>query len=163
MCDYSLCGLPNRLAVDGEDLVVHKFPTLSMGLASPTDLQVQQPVKEPVSDRSLWTRIKHLFEPDAEPAVPVAVCIPPGARLILKGIPADMQSRYHIQAEESVVFVQTSANPNTYRDAIQFHSGRQVLLQDLREGMGIEVLSLAGAFLGDEPEFAGSVHRNVER
>ena len=32
MCDYSLAGIPNRLAVEGEQLVVHRFPA-SMGLA----------------------------------------------------------------------------------------------------------------------------------
>jgi len=26
MCDYSLAGIPNRLAVEGEQLVVHRFP-----------------------------------------------------------------------------------------------------------------------------------------
>jgi hypothetical protein len=26
MCDYSLAGVPNRLAVEGEELVVHRFP-----------------------------------------------------------------------------------------------------------------------------------------
>jgi hypothetical protein len=32
MCDYSLAGVPNRLAVEGEQLVVHRFPTGSVGL-----------------------------------------------------------------------------------------------------------------------------------
>jgi hypothetical protein len=35
MCDYSLAGVPNRLAVEGEELVVHRFPTGALGLASP--------------------------------------------------------------------------------------------------------------------------------
>jgi len=35
MCDYSLAGNPNRLAVEGEELVVHPFPTGALGLASP--------------------------------------------------------------------------------------------------------------------------------
>ena len=39
MCDYSLGGLPNRLAVEGEELIVHRFPTQSIGLASPADLE----------------------------------------------------------------------------------------------------------------------------
>jgi hypothetical protein len=39
MCDYSLGGLPNRLAVDGEELIVHRFPTHSIGLASAADWQ----------------------------------------------------------------------------------------------------------------------------
>jgi hypothetical protein len=34
MCDYSLAGIPNRLAVEGEELVVHPFPTGALGLAS---------------------------------------------------------------------------------------------------------------------------------
>ena len=35
MCDYSLMAVPNRLAQEGEDLVTHRFPTGSLGLASP--------------------------------------------------------------------------------------------------------------------------------
>jgi hypothetical protein len=38
MCDYSLQGLPNRLAVVGEQLVTYRFPTRSVGLATPTDI-----------------------------------------------------------------------------------------------------------------------------
>jgi len=33
MCDYSLMGVPNRLAQEGEDLVTHRFRTGSLGLA----------------------------------------------------------------------------------------------------------------------------------
>jgi hypothetical protein len=35
---------------------------------------------------------------------------------------------------------------NSYRDAIRFSNGYQIRLQDLREGMRLEVLSLAGAY-----------------
>ncbi len=38
MCDYSLHTYPNRLAADGENLVVHRFGAGSLGLASPADL-----------------------------------------------------------------------------------------------------------------------------
>ena len=38
MCDYSLMGVPNRLAREAEKLTVHRFPTGTLGLASPTDL-----------------------------------------------------------------------------------------------------------------------------
>jgi hypothetical protein len=34
MCDYSLHGIPNRLAEEGEVLVVHRFFTGSKGLTS---------------------------------------------------------------------------------------------------------------------------------
>ena len=36
MCDYSLAGLRTRLAVEGEELVVYRFPTGSIGLTSST-------------------------------------------------------------------------------------------------------------------------------
>ena len=35
MCDYSLQGIENRLAEEGEVLVVHRFHTGSKGLSSP--------------------------------------------------------------------------------------------------------------------------------
>jgi hypothetical protein len=35
MCDYSLAGIPNRLAAEGEQLMVFRFPTGARGLASP--------------------------------------------------------------------------------------------------------------------------------
>jgi hypothetical protein len=42
MCDYSLMGIPNRLAEEGEDLVAHRFPTGSVGFASPRDLWINR-------------------------------------------------------------------------------------------------------------------------
>jgi hypothetical protein len=38
MCDYSLMHYPNRLAVNGDELVVHRFLSGSIGLASEADL-----------------------------------------------------------------------------------------------------------------------------
>jgi len=143
MCDYSLCGIPNRLAAEGEELVVHKFSTGSMGLASPADLPAPQPVAE-TTKKTFWQAVKSFFEPIRQPAVAPAVCIPPGAQLIMKDIPADLQRQYRVSAEEGVVFTQISADVNSYRDAVRFSNGYQVRLQDLREGMRVEVLSLAG-------------------
>ena len=37
MCDYSLMSIPNRLASVGEELVVHRFETGAIGLASYCD------------------------------------------------------------------------------------------------------------------------------
>jgi hypothetical protein len=39
MCDYSLQGIRNRLAEEGETLVVHRFYTGSKGLTSPKYLK----------------------------------------------------------------------------------------------------------------------------
>ena len=114
MCDYSLAGVPNRLAVEGEQLVVHRFSTGSVGLASPCS--------------SLSSK-----------ETP-AVCIPPGARLRLRDIPQALQ--IGVNATEEVTFVQLSAEAYQYRDAVRFGNGREVLLQCLRCGQHVEVLSL---------------------
>ena len=79
MCDYSLAGVPNRLAVEGEQLVVHPFPTGSVGLAS---------------------RCSPLLSKGT-----LAVCIPPGARLRLRDIPEALQLRFGLNATEEVTFV----------------------------------------------------------
>jgi len=144
MCDYSLCGVPNRLAVEGEELVFHRFPTGSMGLASPVDLATvhASPSAEP---KGVWQRIKNFIEGEVTLRSVTAVCIPPGAQLVLKSMPEDLQQKWQIGAEESAFFIQTSANANSYRDAVCFYDGTQVSLQSFREGIRAEVLSLGGA------------------
>jgi hypothetical protein len=42
-----------------------------------------------------------------------------------------------------VTFVQRTAEPFRYRDAIRFGDGQQVLLQKLSDGLRMDVLSLA--------------------
>jgi hypothetical protein len=149
MCDYSLGGLPNRLAVDGEELIVHRFSTHSIGLASSADLQIMKIRESLQRDQSLWQRIKKLFAPASDCRSVLAICVPPGARLVLKSIPMDLRCKWSVGADESVFFMQTSAEVNTYRDALRFRTGRQVLLQELREGMRVTVVSLGGDFSGD--------------
>jgi hypothetical protein len=142
MCDYSLCGIPNRLAAEGEQLVVHKFCTGSMGLASPADLQV--PVATVETKKSFWQHVKDFFEPGHPAALMPAVCIPPGAQLIVKDLPIDLQRQCRVGEREAVTFTQLTADVNSYRDAIRFRNGYEIRLQDLREGMRVEVISLAG-------------------
>jgi hypothetical protein len=148
MCDYSLCGIPNRLAVEGEELVVHRFSTGSMGLASLEDLQVFKRLKEAAPRETLWQRVKTFFDPPSQSATVPAVCIPPGAHLIVSNIPADLQRRCRVSHEETAVFTQITSEFNSYRDAVRFYSGYQVRLQELREGIHMQVLSLA-----DTPEY----------
>jgi|ERR1700682_2171711 len=121
MCDYSLASVPNRLAVEGEQLVACRFFTGSMGLTS--------------GDGSLW---RLWFK--QTPAV--CVCVPPGARLLLRDIPKDLQGQVNVQATEEVTFVQLSAEAYRYRDAVRFRNGEEVLLQRLKCGQRVEVLSL---------------------
>jgi len=122
MCDYSLAGIPNRLATEGEQLMVHCFSTGARGLTSP---------------HASWWRFWSKQTP--------AVCVPPGARLILRDIPKDLQRQFHVDATEEVTFVQLSAEAYQYRDAVRFRNGREVLLQRLRCGQRVEVLSLCSS------------------
>jgi hypothetical protein len=119
MCDYSLAGIPNRLAAEGEQLTVYPFSTGALGLTSPN-----------ASRWRFWSKQTR------------AVCVPPGARLLLRDIPKDLQRQFDVRATEEVTFVQLSAEAYQYRDAVQFRNGREVLLQRLKCGQRVEVLSL---------------------
>ncbi len=119
MCDYSLAGLPNRLAVEGEQLVVHRFETGAIGLA-PSCAGLKQ----------------FFFRAPA-------VCIPPGAQLRLRDIPRYLQTELGVEEVEQVRFVQQSAEAFTYRDAVRFPNGKELLLQKLRCGQRVDVLSLS--------------------
>ncbi len=147
MCDYSLHGLPNRLAREGEDLVAHRFSTGAIGLASPADMRCQMESKP--GKQGFWTAIKALFLPPLHPETP-AVCIPPGATLRLIGIPTSLQRELGIGPDETVTFTQTTAMAQTFHDAVRFANGRQLLLQFLKEGQRVRVLSLGG----QDPEYA---------
>ena len=136
MCDYSLMGVPNRLACEGEDLVVYEFRTGSRGLTADTS----------VTNTDTQTRygfVKRLFgnlEPER-----VAVCIPPGARLLLSDIAEDVRKSFAVGASEEVTFTQLTATANTYRDAVRFANGREMLLQRLNKGQRVRVLQLSFA------------------
>jgi hypothetical protein len=129
MCDYSLAGVPNRLAVEGEQLVVHRFST-SLGLASP-----RQPLAQSWYQKTT-----------------TAVCVAPGACLLLRDIPEDLQSRFQVGASEEVTFVQLSANAYQYRDAVRFKNGQEILLQKLKCGQRVDVLCLSGTDSRKEEE-----------
>ena len=143
MCDYSLMAVPNRLAREGEELVAHRFPTGSLGLASPADLK--RAIDPPAPARkNLWRTMVDFFNPPKSEPVP-AVCIPPGARLELQDIPARLQQEMGVGPVERVTFTQITAAVNSYRDAVRFGNGREVRLQELREGQRVRVLDLSVA------------------
>jgi len=146
MCDYSLHAFPTRLAEAGEELVVHRFGGGSLGLASPKEVCPAVKARQDDSERRpfwSWQNIKSWFEAvHNAPRRPAAVCIPPGAKLVLRDIPRSLQRELGTGEFEEVTFVQTSANVNTYRDAIRFANGKQLLLQALREGQRVAVVSL---------------------
>ena len=140
MCDYSLMALPNRMARDSEDLVSFKFYTGAMGFASPVDLAPKEP-PAPAPRKTFWTVLKEYFEVGDRPAIP-AVCIPPGARLLLMDIPEKLQLQMGVGRIEEVTFTQVSMEENHFRDAVRFSNGRELLLQRLTAGQRVRVLSL---------------------
>jgi hypothetical protein len=148
MCDYSLYEFPNRLAREGEELVTYRFPLGSLGLASPVELENAQ--GKP-SGKGFWGRSfseRSRYRPSDRPSV-CAICVPPGARLILKDISAQMQRDLGLCPEEGGKFIETSAEAHRHRDAIQLANGCVIPLQHLGEGQRVEILSLvpAGEFV----------------
>jgi hypothetical protein len=127
MCDYSLQGLPNRLAVEGEQLITHRFRTGSMGLATPTDIAAANcPKPQAGCRRPWWSVLKQWLDPEMQLDQVPAVCIPPGAQLFMNHIPEGLMRKFALQAVEDVTFVQLSAEAHRYRDGIQFRNGEQV-------------------------------------
>jgi hypothetical protein len=140
MCDYSLAGFRNRLAVEAEELVVYRFPTGTLGLAAPADVETCQR-----SSRLWWSRA-------ARSKCPTAVCIPPGARLILRDIPRLLQIQLGVGPIEEVTFIQTGVSSGRHRDGIRFRNNQETLLQNLVEGQRAVVRSLSLDSLEEERE-----------
>jgi hypothetical protein len=153
MCDYSLMAIPNRLAVSGEELVVHRFEEGAVGMASASDLRIRQEYRR-VQPHGFWPRLKEFFNAPAGPVIP-AVCIPPGARLLVRDIPAQLRRECGLGSSvEKAVFAQTTATANTFRDALRFQTGKEILLQRFAEGQRVRVLDLSSAE-GRETEQTG--------
>jgi hypothetical protein len=161
MCDYSLMAIQNRLAVSGEDLVVHRFEVGSViGLASACDLDKSREYRK-AQPRGFWQRLKDCFNcPDAL-AIP-AVCIPPGARLLVQDIPLALRRECGFQeGAEEAFFTQLTAAANTFRDAVCFKNGVVVLLQRFAEGQRVRVLDLSSTDDQETPLQRGRLNARV--
>jgi hypothetical protein len=128
MCDYSLHAHPNRLAAEGETLISTRFPGGSMGFTTPSETPCTVSADRHHDAKTL-----------------VAVCIPPGAQLVLENIPARLQQELSVSDTEFVTFTQLGLEAYTHRDAVRFENGREILLQRLNENQRARVLSLADA------------------
>ena len=150
MCDYSLHAQPNRLAREGEELILASFPGGSRGFAPCVEYQEhttwQERQTRPKIDWT-WKGIKtYLRSRAAEPprCPLMAVCVPPGAQLQLEDIPLSMQRELGVSQTEEVIFTQLGYEAYTYRDAVRFNNGKEVLLQRLSHKQRAIVLSLGG-------------------
>lgn len=140
MCDYSLMSLPNRLAVCGEALVVHRFELGAIGLAPISEVKAPE-IIEMAAPKGFIEKLKRsLFPPPRRQCT--AVCIPPGARLLLRDIPEKLQRALGLESDmQEVVF--TEVGTSGFRDAVRFESGTEILLQRLTEGQRVDVLALS--------------------
>jgi len=136
MCDYSLAALRTRLASTGEELVTYRFPTGSLGMTTPAELELYKP-----EFHGWWSSF------DAR-QVPCAICIPHGAQLSLSGIPERLQQKLGISESEEVTFIQMSAEEGRHRDGVRFRNGQEILLQRLAERQRARVLSLSSDPVG---------------
>jgi len=139
MCDYSLYAIHNRLAEEGEELILHRFEAGTLGFASVSDLIKLDSTKKSKRD-SIWTSMRDWLFPQRSEALP-AICIPPGTCLLLTDVPRNVQRILCIAPSEVVVFTELSHRSHFYRDALLLTNGTRVLLQDLPEGIHAIVLS----------------------
>lgn len=137
MCDYSLDMSQSRLAEDGEQLVLHRFGTGTLGFVSLRDLD--HPLGSP-NRSGFWAALKERLLCQTTDKAP-AICIPPGTRLFLTDVPPKAQKSLQIGPSEMVVFRELPNPSHAYRDALQLPNGTHVLLQDLAEGIHAFVLS----------------------
>jgi len=138
MCDYSLMMRNNRLAVEGEELVAHRFQNGATGLISKSDFECWT-ARRP---KGVWQTLLACLSPCAEPSQ--VVCIPPGARLRLHGS----------ELGEKATFTQISSGVGLHRDALVVETGKTVLVQLLPEGQRVTVLRLSSEDDHVEPGFA---------
>lgn len=144
MCDYSLMMVPNRLAIEGERLVAHRFQSGTTGFVSSSDFSIWKAERRA---KSIWQRLRACFASTADPA-PV-VCIPPGARLRVEAAPESLSGNSQSGSSELATFTQLSAEANQHRDALCFDNGAIVRLAMLAEGQRVKVLRLSSIV---EPE-----------
>lgn len=143
MCDYSLHTVPNRLADQGEELVLHRFTTGTLGFASVIDLERQEK-ETPAEPKGFWAALKGFLSPRCCPEI-AAVCVPPGARLFIADVPIELRNFLRVSPSEMTVFTEISHQRYSYRDALVFSNGKRVLLQHLPEGLRAFVLSTSSS------------------
>jgi hypothetical protein len=153
MCDYSLQGLPNRLAVESEQLITYRFRTGSMGMASPADMAACAE-RQKTERRAWWPAFLNWLNGGPDKNEFPAVCIAPGTRMLMTRIPDRLRREFALNVAEEVTFVQLSAEAYQFRDAIRFADGRQLLLQSFPANIPVQVLRTvetpAGVDGGDE-------------
>lgn len=158
---FSLMKLSNRLALEGEELVAHKFRNGSMGLVSRSDFeswwtrsdtsQTGASLTAVQPRRNFWESLKDsllaflmyygllgIGTSCSEPGPVVA--IPSEALVRVFGISDDLQRLHHLRSTEDALFTKCAPPVDFCREALYFGNGVMVPLQRLHEGQRIKVL-----------------------
>ena len=157
MCDdYSLIKLSNRIALEGEELVAHRFRNGSIALVPRPDFcRWQTAAQAELGKESLtcleprdgfWQSTKSFFrefltyygfiDPSSQSSKgepgPV-VAIPSDALLRVFDIALQVQLQYHLDSWEDALFIEAS-------QSLCFGNGATIPLKLLREGQKIKIL-----------------------
>jgi hypothetical protein len=95
MCDYSLMGIRSRLAVEGEQLVT---PVLNRFCGARALGKRMEQIRMAVQT-GFWATLWKIIRGPVGDSVP-AVCVPPGARLLLIGVQRGIGARSTIVSYE---------------------------------------------------------------
>lgn len=144
MCDYSLRNVRYRMAIKGEPLQLHRFPTGYWGFTSPTRLQ-----SPPTPTTGGWGQTFINWLGLGRITSTQAVYVPSGARLIVREINQSFQQLLEVGAEEEVTFIQQCSVTELHGDGIRFRNGWEILLQHLPIGQQFDVLSLTPTLEGE--------------
>ncbi len=69
-----------------------------------------------------------------------AICMPPGARLLLEGLSERLQLAFAVEQSAEVTMMRLPCRGSVYRDGVRFADGREVLLQSLNVGLSAALL-----------------------
>jgi hypothetical protein len=145
-------NVTNRPALEGEELVVHKFRNGLIRMVSRSDysrwkISSQDGVSNGAVARVFRSLVnaflRYLIAPGllrcgCDPSPVIAV--PADALLRVYGIDPDMQRQHGLDATEDALFVEITLLLGRSRDALCFGNGVVIPLQALPEGQRVRVL-----------------------
>jgi len=136
-------NVTNRPAVEGEELVAHKFRSGLIRMVSQSDYSrwkrsSQGGVSNGLLARVFRSLLNLILRCDCDPSPVVAV--PEDALLRVYGICPGMQRQHGLHPTEDALFVEISLLLGRSRDALCFGNGVVIPLQALPEGQRMRVL-----------------------
>lgn len=143
---YLLHSVGNRLAREGEELVVGRLDNGSLAFVAERDLAKLERKKE-----SIWADFFNclLFRTSANIST---IRIPAGAHLFLRNVPLSVQESLGIGHSEEVIFSEISGRGYSYRGALILPNQTRVLVEDLCKGIEATVLCFSSDTPADKEE-----------